>query len=278
MKISFIGGGNMATALIAGLARMPENIVVTVVEPLAEQRERLMSNAALKAESLSLNVIANISPDVAMGHLAVCDVIVLAVKPQNMQAACAALAAKHTTALIVSIAAGTMMSNIATWLANPAARIVRCMPNTPATLGMGVTGLVGNAYATTQDKALAQTIMQAAGQTLWVETEAMIDAVTAVSGSGPGYVFYLMEALQNAAQAQGFTPEQARFLTEHTFAGSAQLALHTGTPFATLREQVTSKGGTTYAGLEVLRAVNVASTIELAVSAANKRARDLSSE
>ena len=273
MKVSFIGGGNMATALIAGLARMPQSISVTVVEPMLEQRERLLSNTALQGERLHIDIIEQVNSAVSQS-----DVIVLAVKPQNMQAACAAIHSHSTltSALIVSIAAGTLMRDIANWLSNTNARIVRCMPNTPATLGLGITGLVANAQASVQDKALAQTIMQAAGQTLWVDNEDMIDAVTAVSGSGPGYVFYLMEALQNAAQAQGFTAEQARLLTEHTFAGSAQLALHTGTSFSVLREQVTSKGGTTHAGLEAMREKNVAAAIESAVSAAKRRAHELS--
>jgi pyrroline-5-carboxylate reductase len=273
MNVSFIGGGNMATALAQGLINKKQATHILIVEPFDAQIAKLKSLFAESINTGLLEVIPAISPGCAES-----DVIVLAVKPQQMEEACKTLAHESIKGLIVSIAAGTRIDSIATWL-NGYQRIVRAMPNTPATLGLGITGLVASAKATALDKDFAQSVLQAAGEVLWVESEAMIDAVTAVSGSGPGYVFYLMEAMQSGAMAQGFTAQQAKLLTAHTFAGAAQLALrsHTdcGTEFSTLREQVTSKGGTTFAGLESLRASEVASAIERAIAAAKDRAQDL---
>jgi pyrroline-5-carboxylate reductase len=269
MKISFIGGGNMATALISGLINKQEITDVQVVEPFDEQQAKLKDRFSHAIESGRLTLSAAVEPKHGKS-----DVIVMSVKPQQMQQACESLAGVGVSGLILSIAAGTTISSIQTWLNNHS-RIVRAMPNTPATLGLGISGLVGPPSLSSVDHASATSVMRAAGEVLWVSSESMINAVTAVSGSGPGYVFYLMEAMQAGAVAQGFSESQAKLLTEHTFAGASQLALQSGTAFSTLREQVTSKGGTTYAGLESLRQSQVGQALGAAISAANKRAEEL---
>jgi pyrroline-5-carboxylate reductase len=269
MKISFIGGGNMASALISGLINKQEISQILVVEPFIEQQTKLNDkfSHAIGQGRLAL------SGEVLTQH-GQSDVIVMSVKPQQMQQACEALATVGVSGLVLSIAAGTTISSIRTWLNNHP-RVVRAMPNTPATLGLGISGLVGPDNLSAADHARASTVMRAAGEVLWVNSEAKINAVTAVSGSGPGYVFYLMEAMQAGAVAQGFSVEDAKLLTEHTFAGASQLALQSGTAFSTLREQVTSKGGTTHAGLESLRNDDVAQAITAAITAANRRAEEL---
>jgi pyrroline-5-carboxylate reductase len=269
MDITFIGGGNMATALISGLANSGEQHHVRVVEPIAEQRLKLQTTFGKHISHFVFECVAEINATCATAQ-----VIVLAVKPQQMNMACQAIGQYQPKGLLLSIAAGTRISSIQQW-ASCEVKVVRAMPNTPATLGLGITGLVASENASDIDKAAAQKVMKAAGEVLWVNSEAMIDAVTAVSGSGPGYVFYLMEAMQAGAMAQGFTSEQAKLLTEHTFAGASQLALRSGTDFGTLREQVTSKGGTTYAGLEALRQENVAQAMVGAIQAAKDRAEEL---
>jgi pyrroline-5-carboxylate reductase len=269
MKISFIGGGNMASALIAGLINKQEIAQILVVEPFIEQQAKLKDKFSHAIGQGRLNLSSEVQKQHGQS-----DVIVMSVKPQQMQQACEALAAVGVSGLVLSIAAGTTISSIQTWLRNHS-RIVRAMPNTPATLGLGISGLIGPAHLSAVDHASASAVMRAAGEVLWVNSEAMINAVTAVSGSGPGYVFYLMEAMQAGAIAQGFNAEEAKLLTEHTFAGASQLALQSGTAFSTLREQVTSKGGTTHAGLESLRNDGVGQAIAAAIAAANNRAEEL---
>jgi pyrroline-5-carboxylate reductase len=267
MNITFIGGGNMATALVSGLAKSGAQHQVRVIEPMAEQRQKLKSAFGQNISTLVFECLEEINAECAAAQ-----VIVLAVKPQEI--ACQALGKHIPKGLLLSIAAGTRIASIQQW-AGSNVKVVRAMPNTPATLGLGITGLVASKNTPEADKSAAQLVMKAAGEVLWVNSEAMIDAVTAVSGSGPGYVFYLMEAMQAGAVAQGFTPAQAKLLTEHTFAGASQLALRSGTDFGTLREQVTSKGGTTFAGLEALRKNNVANAMVGAIKAAKDRAEEL---
>jgi pyrroline-5-carboxylate reductase len=269
MNITFIGGGNMATALVCGLAKSGASHQVRVVEPMAEQRQKLRAIFSPEESTLEFECIEEINAQCAAAQ-----VVVLAVKPQQMEIACHALGKHQPKGLLLSIAAGTRIASIQQWAGNNV-KVVRAMPNTPATLGLGITGLVASENTLEADKSAAQLVMKAAGEVLWVNSEAMIDAVTAVSGSGPGYVFYLMEAMQAGAVAQGFTPEQAKMLTEHTFAGASQLALRSGTDFGTLREQVTSKGGTTFAGLEVLGKNSVANAIIEAIKSAKDRAEEL---
>jgi pyrroline-5-carboxylate reductase len=269
MNITFIGGGNMATALVSGLANRGDSHHIRVVEPMAEQRLKLQTTFGKTQSPFIFECLEALNRDCAAA-----EVIVLAVKPQQMSVACQAIGQHNPKGLLLSIAAGTRISSIQEW-AGHGVKVVRAMPNTPATLGLGITGLVASENTSETDRAAAQTVMKAAGEVLWVNSEAMIDAVTAVSGSGPGYVFYLMEAMQAGAVAQGFSPEQAKILTEHTFSGASQLALRSGSDFGILREQVTSKGGTTFAGLEALRKNNVASAIVGAIKAAKDRAVEL---
>ncbi|MES2325119.1 MAG: pyrroline-5-carboxylate reductase [Pseudomonadota bacterium] len=263
MKISFIGGGNMATALIAGLAGKQMH----VVDPNAEARQRLAARYGV-----------SIAPAID-GALAASDVIVLAVKPQNMRDVAAALL-PHLAAskpLILSIAAGIRGADLARWLGGYSA-IVRTMPNTPALIGLGITGMVAMDGVSEAQKQAADAIMKAVGQTVWLDDEAQIDPVTAVSGSGPAYVFYFIEAMQQAAVELGLSEEQGKQLALATFVGAAQLAAQSSDPVPVLRDKVTSKGGTTYAALTSMEQSGVKERIVAAVKAAAARGRELGDE
>jgi pyrroline-5-carboxylate reductase len=263
MKITFLGGGNMATALIGGLLGkgFPAQDL-RVVEVLAESRDRL-------AQELGVRCFAA-ADDAALD----CDVVVLAVKPQQLRDALEALSGRLGSRLVVSIAAGIRLADIGRWLGGHA-RLVRAMPNTPALIGAGITGLCAEPSVSAAERDSAQQILGAVGETLWVEDEAMMDAVTAVSGSGPAYVFYFIEALQHAATQLGFTVEQARKLSLDTFLGGASLAVRSGEDVTVLRQRVTSKGGTTEAALLSMDRDNVAAAIGRAVKAAQVRGREL---
>jgi pyrroline-5-carboxylate reductase len=263
MRITFIGGGNMATALIGGLlAKGISAEDIRAVEVLPESRDRLATDFGIRCSA---------TPDDATLD---CDVIVLAVKPQQMREALQPLAGRLGTRLVVSIAAGIRLSDIGRWLGGHA-RLVRAMPNTPALIGAGITGLCAGVSVCAAEREAAQQILCAVGETLWVEDEAMMDAVTAVSGSGPAYVFYFIEALQHVATELGFTVEQARKLSLETFLGSASLAARSGEDVTVLRQRVTSKGGTTEAALLSMDRDNVAAAIGQAVKAAQLRGREL---
>ena len=266
--ISFIGGGNMASALIAGLAgQLTAGINIHVVDPNADALARL-------SEQYGVSTATSIGEALALS-----DVIVLAVKPQNMRDVAAALL-PHLAAskpLILSIAAGIRAADLSRWLRGYAA-IVRSMPNTPALIGMGITGLVAMDGVSEAQKATADDIMKAVGQTVWLDDEAQIDPVTAVSGSGPAYVFYFIEAMQQAAVELGLSQEQGRQLALATFAGAAQLAAQSSDPVPLLREKVTSKGGTTYAALTSMEESGVKAKIIEAIKAAAARGRELGDE
>ena len=267
MKLTFIGGGNMAAALIAGLAgQMTPGENIHVVDPNPAQLERL-------ADSFGVSTAAAIDEKVAAS-----DVIVLAVKPQQMRAVAAALAPQlGKSPLVLSIAAGIGSADLSRWLdAYPA--IVRCMPNTPALIGQGITGMVAMAGVSSAHREAADSIMQAVGQTVWLEDEALIDPVTAVSGSGPAYVFYFIEAMQQAAAELGLSAEQGKQLALATFTGAAQLAAQSPDDVSTLRERVTSKGGTTYAALQSMEQAGVKRAIVAAVKAAAARGVELGKE
>lgn len=263
MKITFIGGGNMASALIGGLRRQgfPQNDI-TVVEPLAESRARLSAGfgvacrAAADAGSLDGSVL------------------VLAVKPQQLREALAPLCGRLDDQLVVSIAAGVRLDDISRWLGGHR-KLVRAMPNTPALIGAGITGLCADPSVDAQGRHEAERILGAVGKTLWIADEALMDAVTAVSGSGPAYVFYFIEALRDAACALGFGAEQARLLAIETVVGAAALAAGSGEDVAVLRQRVTSKGGTTEAALDALAAADFKAVILRAVRAAEARGREL---
>ncbi len=263
MKITFLGGGNMANALIGGLLQQgtaPADIQVIEVD--GDARQRL---------SLTHGVSCHASLD---AWDPVCDVVMLAVKPQQMKAAVAPMIPKLASQLIVSIAAGLRIGALSRWLGGYG-RIVRCMPNTPAMIGAGITGLFAAPEVTEAERRSAERVLQAAGSTVWVDDEARLDAVTAVSGSGPAYVFLFIEALQEAGAKLGFTPEQARQLAIETVLGAAQLASRSPDPAATLRERVTSKAGTTEAALRVMAEKGVKEGIIAGILAANARSIEL---
>lgn len=266
LKISFIGGGNMASALIGGLAgELTDGGNILVIDPKAEALE-------------SLNRRYGVS---TAGHidaaLATSDVIVLAVKPQQIHDVMTELAPHVSQQLILSIVAGIRAADLSRWL-NGCRAIVRTMPNTPALIGQGVTGMVALDGVSKEQTAQADAIMRAAGATVWLENESQIDAVTALSGSGPAYVFYFIEAMQQAAEELGLSAEQGRELAIATFTGSAQLAAQSSEPVSMLRERVTSKGGTTFAALCSMEQDNVKGAIVRAIKAAQARSRELGEE
>ncbi len=272
LKIAFIGGGNMATALIAGLAgKLTAGAHIHVVDPNAAALDLLRARYGVTTASQ------------ADGALSACDVIVLAVKPQAMREVAAQLLPllpppdASAQPLIVSIAAGIRAADLSRWLRGYRA-IVRCMPNTPALIGKGITGMVAADGVSAPQRAAADAIMCAVGATVWLDDEAKIDAVTAVSGSGPAYVFYFIEAMQQAATELGLSAQQGRELALATFAGAAQLALEASEPVGVLRERVTSKGGTTHAALTSMAQAGVREAIVDAVKAAARRGQTLGDE
>ena len=269
MKIAFIGGGNMASALIAGLAnKLTAGANIHVADPNAEALVRLHEQFGVTTAS---------GADAAVSAV---DVIVLAIKPQSMREVAAQLLPlldPTGRTLVVSVAAGIRGADLSRWLGGYGA-IVRCMPNTPALIGMGITGMVAAAGVSAQQKQAADGILRAVGPTVWLDDEAKIDAVTAVSGSGPAYVFYFIEAMQQAAAELGLSAEQGTQLALATFAGAAQLAVRSSEPVALLRERVTSKGGTTYAALTSMEQSGVKAAIVTAVKAAAARGKEMGDE
>ena len=274
MTTLFIGGGNMASALIGGLlARGRTAGSLAVVEPVEAQRDRL----AARFPGVALH--AAVGADAVRGAT----LVVLAVKPQQMRDACAALApyvhaatagAPAAVGCVLSIAAGTRSADIAQWLGG-FDRVVRAMPNTPAMVGKGIAGLHAQPAVDPAQRDAAAAVLEAGGEVVWVDREAMLDAVTGVSGSGPAYVFYFLEALENAARAQGFAPADARRLAYATFDGAVALVKASAEEPATLRAQVTSKGGTTERGIAALDAAGVRAAVVAAVAAATARAAEL---
>jgi pyrroline-5-carboxylate reductase len=268
MATTFIGGGNMATALIgAMLARGAAAADFRVVEPIAEARARL----ALCHPGIAL--FAECVPEAVDGAT----LVVLAVKPQQMRDAARALAPYLGGAparVVLSIAAGIRVADLARWLGGHG-RIVRAMPNTPALVGKGISGVFAVPTVDAAGRGLAVTVLEAAGELVWVDDEAMLDAVTGVSGSGPAYVFYFLEALEEAARELGFTPADARRLAYATFAGAVALAQASPDEPAVLRAKVTSKGGTTERAILAMEAGAVKAKIVAAVKAASLRAAEL---
>ncbi len=266
MKIAFIGGGNMAAALIGGLIkRGVSSADLYAVDVSEDARKRAETEFGIKTGAAA---------DAALGAY---DAIVLAVKPQVLKSVAQALAPHLSTQLVVSIAAGIRGSDLSRWLGGYA-RIVRCMPNTPALIGMGVTGLAPLPGVDAAGRELAAQVLGAVGETVWFEDEAMIDAVTAISGSGPAYVFYFIEALEEAARQLGMDASQGRALAVATFSGAAQLAAQSGEAASVLRERVTSKGGTTAAALASFEALGVKDAIVRGALAADARAKEMGDE
>ncbi|BCL76195.1 pyrroline-5-carboxylate reductase [Jeongeupia sp. HS-3] len=265
MRITFIGGGNMATAMIGGMvARGFAGSEVHVVEPDADKRAQMAAEFGVTTSA----------PDEALPGS---DAVVFAIKPQQFHAVATALAPQLGDALVVSIAAGIRCDAISRWLGGTE-RIVRVMPNTPALVQAGIAGAYAAQAAGEADRALATRILESTGEMVWVDHEADLDGITAISGSGPAYVFFFIESLQAAAQAQGFDAETARRLAYQTFAGAVKLAQQSDDDVATLRQKVTSKGGTTERAINALEDSQVRNAIIAAAAAAAARSKALGDE
>jgi pyrroline-5-carboxylate reductase len=264
--IAFIGGGNMARSLIGGLvARGTQAGAIRVAEPVEALRESLARDFGVQVSADNAQAAAG------------ADTWVLAVKPQVMRAVCEALApvAQAARPLVVSIAAGITSAQLERWLGGNTA-VVRTMPNTPALLGAGVTGLFANAGVDAAGRERTESLLSAAGKTVWIDDEALMDAVTAVSGSGPAYVFLMAEAMQAAGEAEGLRAKDARTLALHTILGAARMLTEGDEPAAELRRRVTSPGGTTQAALESFEHDGFRDIVARAIHAATVRGRELS--
>ncbi len=269
MNIAFVGGGNMATAIIGGLvAKDAAPRDFRVVEPLPAQQDRLTGRFP------GIGIFG----EPTAGAIAGADLVVMAVKPQQMRAAATALAPwVADVPVVLSIAAGTRIADLGRWLGGYT-RIVRGMPNTPALIGAGISGLYATPDVDAGSRGLAARVLEASGAVLWVEREDLLDAVTGVSGSGPAYVFYFLEGLEEAAQALGFAQADARRLAYATFAGAVKLAQASDLDPAVLRAHLTSNGGTTERALSLLEADAVKAKCVAAVRAAAGRVRELGEE
>ena len=263
LKIGFIGGGNMAAALIGGIAdKLIPGSNIHVVDPFPQALNSLKSR---------FGVTTSTEMDSALTQ---CDVLFLAVKPQIMHEVASTLATQVKHQLIVSVAAGIRTSDMMRWLSGYNT-IVRTMPNTPSLIGQGVSALFATDGVTDEQKQLAQDLMRSTGQTLWVKEEGLLDAVTAISGSGPAYVFYFMEALAEAARLLGLDEEQALTLAKATFRGSSELAARSDEAVATLRANVTSPEGTTFAAVSKMEEDRIKDRIIEATKAAFTRSIEL---
>ncbi len=267
-RIAFIGGGNMARSLIGGLVHAGAHAAqISVAEPNEELRTALASDFGIAVHAQGSDAARD------------ADVVVLAVKPQVMKPVCESLrtCAQARSPLIVSIAAGIRIEQIDAWLGGGQA-IVRAMPNTPALIGAGANGLCANARVSAVQRALAQNVLDAAGISEWIADEALMDTVTALSGSGPAYFFLLVEALEDAAVAQGLPREAARALATQTCLGAGRMLRESDEAPATLRQRVTSPNGTTQAALESFDADGLRTIVARAVAAATKRGQELSGQ
>jgi pyrroline-5-carboxylate reductase len=264
-RIAFIGGGNMASAIIGGLIQRgydPQHI--DVLEPLGEARDKLQSSFGLNAKAQ------------AGSYLNQADLVVWAVKPQVFSEAAKVVAPHCAGALHLSVAAGIRSSSLANWLDSE--RIVRAMPNTPALIGQGISGLFARSGVSDADKNLIEQVIATTGEFIWFNVEAQLDAVTALSGSGPAYVFYFMEAMTTAGTEMGLTREQAHRLAVATFAGASALAQASTESPQVLRQRVTSKGGTTFAAISAMEDNDVRSLFIDALYAARQRSQELGDE
>ena len=259
MTVYFLGGGNMAAAVIAGLHAAGRTAGIHVANRSASKRQAL-------AERYGVAVSEKLP---ALGSD---DMLVIAVKPQDVQAACTGL--DTGGALVLSLAAGLPVAVLSRMLGGTR-RIIRAMPNTPAAVGLGAAALFADAGANAADKAAAEALLSPSCRTFWLDSETQMHAVTAVSGSGPAYVFYLMGALQQAAQDLGLDADTAHALAWQTFRGAAELAAQSGADFAKLQADVTSKGGTTAAALDVFAQYNIAARLQEGVQAAAARSQEL---
>lgn len=263
--LAFIGGGQMASALASGLIKAGwAASSIVIVEPVEAQRARLVDSLGVRVTS---------APDATLGAA---DVVIWAVKPQVLRDAVAQTAPFLGAPLHISIAAGVRSEDLAAWLTSR--RVVRVMPNTAALVGAGVSGIVALEGVGDEDRRFVAEILAATGYSFWVESDERLDAVTAVSGSGPAYVFHFMQSFQAAARALGFSEAEARDLVIKTTAGAVKQASASDAEFSTLRQNVTSKRGTTEAALDVLERHETGKALKAAVRAAYERAGELSHE
>ena len=271
LHIAFIGGGNMASAIIGGLIQQGTPAAhIQVVEPYAEQRSKLTQQFGVAVHAL---------PSEALNRA---NLVVWAVKPQTFKEAAAQARAHTASALHLSVAAGIRSDSIARWLGTE--RVVRAMPNTPALVGQGMTALFARPAVTAADRHDVEAVIQPTGQLLWLSgdagesDESQLDAVTALSGSGPAYVFYFLEAMVAAGVAMGLRPEAAHQLAVGTFVGASALAQAATEPPEVLRARVTSKGGTTHAALTVMENAQIKQHFMHAMDVARQRAISLGDE
>jgi pyrroline-5-carboxylate reductase len=266
MKIAFLGGGNMASALIGGLiAKGTDARSISVVEMSPAARDKL-------GERHKVHLSA--APDAQMQQA---DVLVLAVKPQDMKRALASISGLSKEKLVVSVAAGITIKSLTRWL-DGHRKIVRCMPNTPALIGAGITGLFASPEVEKNERQQAETILRAVGDVVWMPEERLLDPVTAVSASGPAYVFWFIEQLAASAEKLGIPKDAALKMAKQTVLGSAMLAAQSAESPETLRKNVTSKGGTTEAALKVFDEAKLAEHFVRAVAAASKRGEEMGRE
>ena len=267
-KISFIGGGNMAQALISGLVSCGvKPSLITVADPSSEAREQLAAKG--------LNTVDPTTD--AKAAVIDADIVVLAVKPQVMKAVVSGFADALDKQLVISVAAG-LSTEILSGMLGGYDNIVRAMPNTPAMIQMGATGLYGTDNISAEQKQLATAVMEASGLVMWVEDEAHMHAVTAVSGSAPAYMFYIIEAMVDGAVALGLDKEQASALAMQTMLGAAKMAMESEDAPAELRRKVTSPNGTTQAAIESMQANDISRQISEAMQACYDRSQALSEE
>ena len=266
MRIGFLGGGNMAGALIGGLvAKGADARSIAVVEVSPAARERLAARYPVHIAT---------APDAAMQRA---EVWVLAVKPQDMKQALASISGSVQGKLVISIAAGITLEALSRWLGGHR-KLVRCMPNTPALIAAGIAALHGFPEVGPDERKKAEEILRAVGEVVWVAEERLLDPVTAVSASGPAYVFWFIEQLAASAEKLGLPADVSRELAMHTVLGAAKLAAASSDSPAELRRQVTSKGGTTEAALKVFDEEKIAERFARAVEAASRRATELGRE
>ncbi|TZF90326.1 pyrroline-5-carboxylate reductase [Cognatilysobacter lacus] len=263
--IAFIGGGNMARSLVGGLVADGRPAAsIRVAEPVESLREALSNDFGVQTFARAADAAAGAAS------------WVLAVKPQVMRAVCAELAvAASSDPLVISIAAGITSTQLDRWLGGGRA-IVRAMPNTPSLIGQGVTGLYATRAVSEARRDETVALLRAGGPTAWIADESLMDAVTAVSGSGPAYVFLLAEAMQSAAERQGLPTDTASLLVRQTLVGAAAMLAQTGEPASVLRARVTSPGGTTQAAVETLQAGGFEAVVDRAIERAAQRGREIS--
>jgi pyrroline-5-carboxylate reductase len=263
--LAFIGGGNMASAIIGGLIKQGMRpLQFMVLEPFAQQQAKLKADFGIEAFAAPNAMLAQAS------------LVVWAVKPQVFKAAAWATRVHTAAALHLSVAAGIRSDSIAQWLGTE--RVVRSMPNTPALIGQGITALYARAAVNDADRASIERVISTTGEHLWLADEAQLDAVTALSGSGPAYVFYFIEAMTKAGVDMGLSPQESAQLAQATFTGAAALAHNSADSPEVLRQKVTSKGGTTHAAISSMQQDNVDTLFIRAMHAARRRAQELGDE